>query len=211
MPKVSDAHIEARRQQILEAAQACFARQGFHQTSIQDICREAKLSPGAVYKYFPSKGHIIAASCLGCQEGIADFISGVMSQGSTPLEALDSILEHGLAMLEGEEHREPTMMNIQVWSEAVRSAEVRKALMEVTFNTLGKAFTEIFRQAQERGEVDAHLDPEALGITVMGMFHGLVLHRTLDPQIDTAACGKAMRALYQGTVRTESGVDITAI
>ncbi len=37
MPKVTDAHLEARRQQILDAASACFARQGFHQTSIQDL------------------------------------------------------------------------------------------------------------------------------------------------------------------------------
>ena len=74
MPKVSEAHIEARRQQILEAANACFSRQGFHQSSVQDICREAGLSPGAVYRYFPSKEHIIAATCSGCQQGIIDLI-----------------------------------------------------------------------------------------------------------------------------------------
>lgn len=55
MPKVSDAHLEARREQILDAAEACFSREGFHQTSMQDICREAELSPGAVYRHFSSK------------------------------------------------------------------------------------------------------------------------------------------------------------
>ena len=54
MPKVSEAHVEARKQQIMDAAKTCFSRQGFHQTSIQDICREAELSPGAVYRYFDS-------------------------------------------------------------------------------------------------------------------------------------------------------------
>ena len=63
MPKVTQAHIDARRKQIIEAAQACFSRQGFHQTSIQDICKEAELSPGAVYRYFPGKVQIIAAAC----------------------------------------------------------------------------------------------------------------------------------------------------
>ena len=66
MSKVSEAHIAARRQQILEAARACVARQGFHQTNIQDICKEAALSPGAVYRYFPSKDHIIAATRTDC-------------------------------------------------------------------------------------------------------------------------------------------------
>ncbi len=48
MPKMSDAHLEARRKQILDASSASFARQGFHQATMQDICREAALSTGAV-------------------------------------------------------------------------------------------------------------------------------------------------------------------
>jgi AcrR family transcriptional regulator len=55
MPKVTEAHLEARRQQILDAALACFSRRGFHQSTMQDICQEAELSPGAVYRYFRSK------------------------------------------------------------------------------------------------------------------------------------------------------------
>ena len=68
MPKVSDAHLEARRKQILDASSACFARQGFHQTTMQDIRPEAALSPGAVYRYFASKEEITAASCQDCHQ-----------------------------------------------------------------------------------------------------------------------------------------------
>lgn len=202
MPKVSDAHVEARRRQILDAANACFARDGFHQTSMQDICREAGLSAGAVYRYFKGKEHIIAASCLDCQQGIIDFIEDAKSKGDPPLQTIDFIIERGVAMLGGDAFREPTMMNVQLWSEAMRSEAIREALLETTFNTLSQAFGELFQQAQELGEVDPGLDPHALGITVMGMFHGLVLHRSLDEGIDIAACGQAMRALYQGTFRT---------
>ena len=188
----------------MDAAKACFSRQGFHQTSIQDICQEAALSAGAVYKYFSSKDHIIAASCLECQQGIADLVSAAKSQGSSPLESLDFIFNHGLEMLGGEAFRESSMMNVQVWSEAMRSEEIKEALLAVTFDTLGQAFSELFRQAQEQGEVDPQLDPQALGITVMGMFHGLVLHKSLDSGIDINACGQAMRALYQGLFQTSA-------
>ena len=47
MPKVLPEYLELRRQQILDAAAACFSRRGFHQTTMQDICTEAGLSPGA--------------------------------------------------------------------------------------------------------------------------------------------------------------------
>ena len=201
MPKVTDAHVEARRQQILEAAHACFARGGFHQTSIQDICQESGLSPGAVYKYFPSKEHIIAASCRECQQDLANFITAAKAQGSSPLESLDFIFDHGLEMLSAEAFRDGTIMNVQVWSEAMRSEEVREALLEGTFETLVRALTELFEDAQARGEVDPELDPRGLGVTTMGMFHGLVLHKSLDSQVDISACGDAMRALYHGLFR----------
>ena len=49
-----------RRAEILDAAERCFIRSGFHQASMQEICAEAKMSPGNLYRYFPSKEAIIA-------------------------------------------------------------------------------------------------------------------------------------------------------
>ena len=49
-----------RRDEILGAAQRCFVRSGFHGASMQDICAEAGMSPGNLYRYFPSKEALIA-------------------------------------------------------------------------------------------------------------------------------------------------------
>ena len=51
---------EVRKEQILEAAAAVFARLGFHKARMDDIVQEAGLSKGAVYWYFKSKDEIIA-------------------------------------------------------------------------------------------------------------------------------------------------------
>src|SRR5262245_9122257 len=40
---------------------ACFQRRGFHQATMQEICAEAHMSAGALYRYFHSKAEIIAA------------------------------------------------------------------------------------------------------------------------------------------------------
>jgi AcrR family transcriptional regulator len=61
MPRVSDRHAQGRRRQILDAARKCFARAGFHRTTMQDIFREAGLSPGAVYTWFFGKEEIVRA------------------------------------------------------------------------------------------------------------------------------------------------------
>ena len=63
MPKVSEEHLEARKQQIVHAAFLCFSSKGFHPTMMQDICAEAELSAGAVHRYFSSKEAIIASAC----------------------------------------------------------------------------------------------------------------------------------------------------
>ncbi len=60
-PKVSEEYLEDRRNQILNAAVATFSRNGFHQTTIEDIRLEAGLSRGAVYHYFKTKEDIIDA------------------------------------------------------------------------------------------------------------------------------------------------------
>ena len=54
---------DQQTQRILEAAKACFVRSGFQGASMQQICAEAGMSPGALYRYFPSKEAIVEAIC----------------------------------------------------------------------------------------------------------------------------------------------------
>src|ERR1700709_1034510 len=61
MPKVSDAHRQARRDQILTAAPRRFEPRRFHATSMQEVFREAGMSSGAFYLHFPSKDDLIVA------------------------------------------------------------------------------------------------------------------------------------------------------
>jgi AcrR family transcriptional regulator len=63
---------EERKNQILEAAIAVFARLGFDQSRMEDIAGQAGLSKGALYLYYKSKDAIVAALltyffCTGIQ------------------------------------------------------------------------------------------------------------------------------------------------
>ncbi len=61
MPKVSEEHERRRRQQILDAAMECFARNGYRATSIEDIVHASGLSVGALYTYYASKQELFLA------------------------------------------------------------------------------------------------------------------------------------------------------
>src|SRR6476661_1391295 len=71
-----------RRDDILEAAERCFVRSGFHQTSMQEICAEAGMSAGNLYRYFPSKEAIIAGIAERDRAEVAqDFARADLSNG----------------------------------------------------------------------------------------------------------------------------------
>ncbi len=81
MPKLKPDTQRARREHILEAAELCFARAGFHRTTMQDICKEAAVSPGALYVYFDSKEALIAGIC---ERERAEFAENFASLAAAP-------------------------------------------------------------------------------------------------------------------------------
>src|SRR5204862_6881530 len=83
-----DASSADRRSQILEAAMVCFAKRGFHQTSMHDISAEAGTSVGLIYRYFVSKEAVIAAMSNRHKSEIQDLLERAR-QAPTLLESLE--------------------------------------------------------------------------------------------------------------------------
>ncbi len=71
MPKLAPKTQQARREHILDAAERCFITKGFHPSTMDDICREAHVSSGALYTYFVSKEDLIWAYASGKKNALA--------------------------------------------------------------------------------------------------------------------------------------------
>src|SRR3954449_6040071 len=70
---------DQQTQRIMEAAKTCFVRSGFQGASMQQICAEAGMSPGALYRYFPSKEAIIEAICEANRREDAKIFAAMLS------------------------------------------------------------------------------------------------------------------------------------
>src|SRR5210317_289937 len=55
---------ERRRQQIIVAAKRVFSEKGYSKSTMEDIAREAELSPGTLYLYFKNKDELYASLSL---------------------------------------------------------------------------------------------------------------------------------------------------
>jgi AcrR family transcriptional regulator len=85
MPKLTETTRTARQERILRVAVACFARQGYYGTTMEEIAAEAGIAKGAAYVYFPSKEAIFLAlyEAWGCT--LRDEITAVLAT-LTPME-----------------------------------------------------------------------------------------------------------------------------
>jgi AcrR family transcriptional regulator len=61
MPKRSEEHLEARRQQILDGARRAFSRYGYEGATVAKLEQEIGLSRGAIFNYYPSKFELFFA------------------------------------------------------------------------------------------------------------------------------------------------------
>lgn len=178
MPRVTIEHSEARRQQILDAAHACFLRDGFHQTSMQDIQREAGLSAGAIYLYFKSKSEII----LGIALRILDTVSGVIPEGPPAGRrppTLADLLRVFLNQAERLERERPIFpIAIQVWGEAIRDPAMLASL-RASLDKVKLRVQHVIELCQAGGTVRADADPAALSLAIIGLGQGFIVQRTL--------------------------------
>jgi TetR/AcrR family transcriptional regulator, transcriptional repressor of aconitase len=194
--RVSQAYLDARRRQILDAARRCFVRNGFHATSMQDLLREANLSAGAVYRYFKSKDEIIAAIGFDNVAAFTRAIEEVVQIDDRP--PLDEAVGRLLAALERlDAEQDHAKITLQAWSEALRSpalaARVEEGWAELTSSLAG--LVEVY---QERGEISSDVAADDVARLLVGLLHGFVVRQAVLGDGDAEALRNGLPAITSG-------------
>lgn len=196
MPRVTEAHREARRMQILEAAFSCFGEHGFHQTSMRDICGEAELSPGAVYQYFEGKEDLIRAIGEVSRESVQALFEQLHAGGAAP-ETLGDFMMHLARHVEESQDREAFAIQVRLWGEALSTPALRE-MMQANYDDLIERLAAIVRQGQDLDEINGSLDPEAAARMLIATYQGIVLQKAVDPDMDAWAPFEVVDALLGG-------------
>lgn len=201
MPRVSQEHLAARRDQIVRAAYRCFGRKGFHRTTMRDICRESGLSAGAVYNYFRGKDEIVEAVGAWGREATARALHAV-DRPDNALAALAALLEAVMPTFDTQAVIESSRLDLRLWAEAVHTPRLQKLFCQARDAT-SAPFADIMRRGQQAGEIDPHIDPDAAARVVLSMLVGLQVQKAIDPDVNVAECTLVIKRLLEGAVAAD--------
>jgi TetR/AcrR family transcriptional repressor of uid operon len=196
MPKVKPETLAIRREEILQAAEICFARQGFHQTTIQDVIRESGLSAGCIYGHFASKEELIQA--IGESRHARDgelFAAKDADQDS--LQRLRAIARAFLGDLQKEQGLRARRVALQLWAEALRDDVVRDQVTSGIREPIA-LIVDLLRRGQRSGAIDRAIQPRAAARAVVAMFQGFVLQRLWGETVSTAEAMHAFDIFLAG-------------
>lgn len=188
------------RQEILDAAFACFAEHGYHATGVADIAGRIGIGHGTFYRYFKSKRDII--------EHVIDDVTGQIFHaiGAENAAGLADDIEQyrqqsvrigaALADLFRDNPRLPLLL--------LEAGSVDNELRERVFGMLATSdqLTEAYlRHGVERGYLRADLDTEYTARAVTGMILATGLHASRGGEVqDSERFSAAVIALMYGGI-----------
>jgi len=199
-PKVDEDYKQARKNQIINAAGLCFAKKGFHNTTMKDIFDTSGLSSGAVYNYFESKEKIVETMADISFERNMKMISGAVEKDKE--SPLSGFLNNFFAMLKEltkqSDVRTSLSIDFYLWSEATRNEHIDKVSRECQENTVSQV-AKLVEREQKHGVINKGLDSIAVARALLALLQGLQVQFVINPKLDVDAYINATDALLHGT------------
>jgi AcrR family transcriptional regulator len=173
VPKISFAQEQQRRAQILSAAMACFARQGYHATSMDDVVRESGLSVGAIYSYFASKEDLFLALSDDRAEQTLAYLNEVFRRPGPMADKSREAVDYFFNQL-SDDLIPLARVNVEFLSEAAKSERINER-QQRRCESIRQFLRWLLTEAQQRGEVRADVDVRAAAELMMALNEGILL------------------------------------
>src|SRR3954451_3457390 len=172
-----------RKTQILEAAILCFARKGFHLTSMHDISAEAGISVGLIYRYFANKEAVISAMADRHKSEIQEVLER-SKQAPTLFESLEILFTAHCC------ENSPKVLSafvVDLYAEASRNPQTAD-LVRDDLETAMEGVTDLIARSPEAKAGEAHgLKAHELAELIFAVARGMLMLDVLQPQETTAA------------------------
>ncbi len=174
MPARSAEYMDDMRERILAAASQCLAEKGLNTASLTDVCEAAKISRGALYVHFRSKGEML---CALVERSIKRQAARLAFVDAASLREL-LLKEYGFTS--SDDHN---MLYSEVeFLAAARTDEPLREVIRRSIDARAERFRTGIRGLRKRGELRDDLSEESAAVMLGWFFEG-----TLNLRFGTAA------------------------
>lgn len=183
MPRIPEAARTGRRRQIIAAGVACFARSGYHATTMADVAAEAGVSKGTPYLYFDSKQALFLALHEQWDCGAAERVRAAVealpaAERQSPRAVLHAIADAIAAHVQSEAPACRVLMEARAL--AAHEPLVGAAVSAADERT-HRQLEELFAAGTAAGEWPAGTDPALAARLFTAGLYGLMAHWHLAP------------------------------
>jgi AcrR family transcriptional regulator len=171
---------EERRAQIVKAALACYTRQGYVNTTMDDIVAESGLSKGAIYWYFKSKDDVFQAAFTSMFEAVgAESMAALQACGT----AAEKLRFGARTMVDLARDIEGYFaLIVEFWAQSENRDEVMGFWAEM-LTQYQQVIAAIFESGIQSGEF-RKVDTDALAWMIMAAYDGLAAYDMMIPDLD---------------------------
>lgn len=196
---------DQQTQRVMEAAKICFVRSGFQGASMQEICAQASMSPGALYRYFPSKEAIIEAICEADRREDARVFQEVLSNP----DVIDGMVAGAMTHIRFVHETNAAPLFAQICAEAMRNCAV-ESTCRANMDQVQTMFRDYLGKAQARGQIDPVVDLDTVVPALMAIIHGMALNDLPALGISYEKLEVLLRASLEGMLRPAGAVTSSA-
>ena len=121
-----------RRQRILDAATLLASKGGYDAVQMRDVAERADVALGTLYRYFPSKIHLLVSALGRTFEQAEAAMRGKPVPGDTPADRVISVLKKTTRGLQGDPHLTEALTRAFMFADASVAAEIHDVGMLMT-------------------------------------------------------------------------------
>lgn len=190
----------ARRRQILEAAVAVIAQEGFAQASLARIAARAGISKGVISYHFAGKAELIHQVVVSVYTEGAERVGPAVEATATARDALAGYVRENLAFLA--DNPEKVRALIEIFT-SFRADDDKLPFDATSDEPIIAPLVGICRRGQDAGEFGA-FDPTVMARTVRAAVDAVPPQMAAYPDLDVAAYAEELVALFDRATRRDA-------
>lgn len=171
---------EERINQIIDASLACFTRNGYVNTTIDDIAAACQLSKGSIYWYFKTKDDILIQAIQVFTQQFDQELSTILDQNGSQLEKIENGID--LFLNFHEENTGMFTLFVEFWAQSKDREEV-KTYWNTMLNTFKQGIMTMVQNGMDNQEFQSvEIEPFVWGL--MATLDGLAAYASFVDNLD---------------------------